>query len=434
MSRQLTRTSKQSAKDGDWGEIKSFVEVKPNSGTDLLDTWNAYGGEKIIKVPAGTYNLPSRLPISKSNALRNFIIEGVGHRKTIITNDLAFPADHFLIESDMEQWYYTNLHLRNVQLKGTGNVLRGLVGGSWAAGSYFPFVKTYFENVFGEGIFQAYSNPFPSMMNIGGSGASGRAKFWGAVSLHNQSRVETMLKLWEENIGIGALNFWVNSQVTEMLKFHGVQATINSLDLFVSPGCTIAKAISTDEVDVHIASFCVANTGDFTLTNGYFSIDPTSQVTVHHIIDIAMGPAIKTLWASANARALTRVGLYRCSPNPNATKAAPGVAYIEVDATKRWTCDLQCWERAKISVASAVGNEAGAGKGICIYDRTAAAVLCEVTWNGAASANRTGLWTDISAVNASHELSVYVKASSVTENITSGTVYLELSQYRCPTS
>ena len=75
MSRQLTRTSKQSAKDGDWGEIKSFVEVKPNSATDLTQIIAAYQGERDIRVPKGNYAYAEAdLPINITED--GFVLDG----------------------------------------------------------------------------------------------------------------------------------------------------------------------------------------------------------------------------------------------------------------------------------------------------------------------------------------------------------------------
>jgi len=87
MSRQLTRTSKQSAKDGDWGEIKSFVEVKPNSGTDLAQTIAAYLGERKIKMPKGTYEVANIIPIPSDDGF----LEGVGDA-TVVKATAAIDA------------------------------------------------------------------------------------------------------------------------------------------------------------------------------------------------------------------------------------------------------------------------------------------------------------------------------------------------------
>lgn len=69
-------------------------------------------------------------------------------------------------------------------------------------------------------------------------------------------------------------------------------------------------------------------------------------------------------------------------------------------------------------VVTAQGNEAGAGKGIEIYDVTGTQSLCEVTWDGnAAQQGLAGAWTNTNIPTVDSVITIRVKGSSATEDI-----------------
>jgi len=108
----------------------------------------------------------------------------------------------------------------------------------------------------------------------------------------------------------------------------------------------------------------------------------------------------------------------------------PGVAYAEQAPlpNKRAKIDFRKFEmlEARI-VVTAQGDEAGAGKGIEIYDQTGGAQLCEVTWDGAALQQAlAGSWTSTHIPNSDSELRIRVKGSSGTESITIYAVDLQI--------
>ncbi|MBU1066977.1 hypothetical protein KKE60_04290 [Patescibacteria group bacterium] len=129
--------------------------------------------------------------------------------------------------------------------------------------------------------------------------------------------------------------------------------------------------------------------------------------------------------------AIRHVALNRIFQNETGTlSAAPGVAYVEFDQSLRTSIDFSAIRgtRARVLI-TAQGNEAGAGKGIEIFDSGGAAQLCEVIWNGAAIAlNAPGAWTAFS-LNLDTGFQVRVKGSSATENITVYTVDLQIEYY-----
>jgi len=109
----------------------------------------------------------------------------------------------------------------------------------------------------------------------------------------------------------------------------------------------------------------------------------------------------------------------------------PNTTYVEGNL---WAAALEGRNNIDFSKIKAIqcriltraqGNEAGVGKGICIYNITDGAVLCEVTWDGAASGRRIGAWTAIN-VNKEIVVGVYVKGSSATEDLTVGTTRFQL--------
>ena len=109
--------------------------------------------------------------------------------------------------------------------------------------------------------------------------------------------------------------------------------------------------------------------------------------------------------------------------------ANPGVAYVEFNLCNRFRAriDFSTIQVNRVrATVTAQGNEAGAGKGIEIYNNTGAAQLCEVTWAGVdPQFSLPGNWV-ASTINADSELWIRVKGSSATEDIDLFMVSLEL--------
>jgi len=103
------------------------------------------------------------------------------------------------------------------------------------------------------------------------------------------------------------------------------------------------------------------------------------------------------------------------------TVSNPGVAYTEADATARTKIpfDKITALYARI-VGKAQGNEAGASKGLEIYDNTGTQQICEHEWDGNALTDIRGAWTDITGLSLSADSEIYlrVKGATGTEDIT----------------
>lgn len=113
-------------------------------------------------------------------------------------------------------------------------------------------------------------------------------------------------------------------------------------------------------------------------------------------------------------------------------KVNPGVAYVELDGVNYATNTNIPFDKLPAGrmqvriVAGVLNNEAGNGKGVQI--NTAGGALCEVVWNGGAgaAARRIGAWTDV-PYTTDLEISIKVKASSATEDLTLYYVVLEIA-------
>ncbi|RLI45030.1 hypothetical protein DRO69_06060 [Candidatus Bathyarchaeota archaeon] len=100
------------------------------------------------------------------------------------------------------------------------------------------------------------------------------------------------------------------------------------------------------------------------------------------------------------------------------TVTDPGTDYVTAFPSAITKIPFDKFKPKKIRIiAYAGGNETGSGKGIALWDGTAGAIICEVTWDGSGNGLRVGDWTD---VDISTERSVWlkVKGSSATEDIT----------------
>jgi hypothetical protein len=101
--------------------------------------------------------------------------------------------------------------------------------------------------------------------------------------------------------------------------------------------------------------------------------------------------------------------------------SAPGVAYVEATNKARTLLDFSRVEAVYMRIITiAQGDEAGADKGMEIYDLAHTQQLCEVEWTGNALSYAAGLWIDVTALALADDtiISLRVKGSSATEDIT----------------
>jgi len=112
------------------------------------------------------------------------------------------------------------------------------------------------------------------------------------------------------------------------------------------------------------------------------------------------------------------------------TIAAPSTSYTEAAPlpNKRAKVDFSKFQVLNSRVVvTAQGDEAGAGKGIEIWNQTGSAQLCQVTWSGSALQQAlTAAWSNAHRPTADSELRIRVKGSSGTENLTIYAVDLEM--------
>lgn len=107
---------------------------------------------------------------------------------------------------------------------------------------------------------------------------------------------------------------------------------------------------------------------------------------------------------------------------------APDVAYVELSALYRTNIDFSklAVKQARV-IVSAIGDEAGAGKGIEIWNNTDGAAICEVTWDGVAQQNALAGALTTCNLRTAKDIYVRVKGSSATENITVDKVELQFT-------
>ena len=101
----------------------------------------------------------------------------------------------------------------------------------------------------------------------------------------------------------------------------------------------------------------------------------------------------------------------------------PNTSYVVFDTDLSTTINLDYMQHVRIC-GKAQGNEAGAGKGISIYDITDGEVLCEYTWTGNAVTEFEGAWTNVKQVGAT-QINIYVKGATATEDMDLWKIWLE---------
>jgi hypothetical protein len=241
----------------------------------------------------------------------------------------------------------------------------------------------------------------------------------------------TLLRLWLDTCVIDVLGFGMKSTTRSAMRFEGECFVIGDIMLWIDPGHTVTTALEAAGSQVIVNNFhTVTGTGGATITN-LIRASSGSKVS---ILNLYAGIVPTNLFYDATSKAVTtiyennvgyrkvvdRLNLF--SSTAGTTKTDPGTAYVEFNYQMRRVIDLTGVKQARISV-SAIGNEAGSGKGVCVYDVTNGQVLCEKTWDGSTQIWAAGNWTDIDV--AEIKISVYVKGSSATEDITIYQVVLE---------
>jgi len=394
------------------GHREGYKNVKKDSGSDLLQVWNAYAGEKPLWVPKGSYTPPTPLLVPHSTTYRNIIMEGAGLTATRILGDVTGMAGSSIIKSQQTAWYYTNLMLRNLRFSGV-NVEADVIN--------VEFVKNYWRNIRIDG------KPVSGgrMLNLGGSGAAGDPSNIDGLNIRNEGTCGEVVRAWEENMLFHNIGVWLNGNATDIFRLFGVNIKFGNLSMFLSP-YAFTNLIRTDSLHVQIDNINLAKDSTVSGALRLFNVDAESTVRVN-AINNEIGPV--TLFADTLSRENTVLDLYRTMliiTGSTLTFTDPNTAYVEYNAMYRESIDLTDFNEAKIVVKSASGNEAGSGKGICVYNITNGAVLCEVTWDGTESAVRSGIWANISALAGVKELGVYMKGSSPTEDISFRNVHLFL--------
>lgn len=121
-----------------------------------------------------------------------------------------------------------------------------------------------------------------------------------------------------------------------------------------------------------------------------------------------------------------------CQQTPLAI-ATPGVSYVEIQPNGSNACrvnvDFSKFRAVKARVQCFVGGSEfndPTTKGIEIYNVTAAASVCAVTWVAQGGLHSVGAWNDISSLVADKELTARIKGSSVTENFSLYKISLEI--------
>lgn len=113
--------------------------------------------------------------------------------------------------------------------------------------------------------------------------------------------------------------------------------------------------------------------------------------------------------------------------HPNWITIVPGLAYVEIEIDSRTRIDFSKFDVTNFRVIiCAVGNNAGAGKGIEVWDATTGQQLCEVIWNGAA--NQRGLagsWSKTNIPTVDSLIQSRIKGAAVGESFNVFSVDLE---------
>jgi len=102
----------------------------------------------------------------------------------------------------------------------------------------------------------------------------------------------------------------------------------------------------------------------------------------------------------------------------------PGTSYVVVDTALTRKINLDYAQHVRVC-GKAQGNEADAGKGICMYNITNGEVLAEHIWDGSAVEEFDGPWTNVVRVG-DIQGNIYIKGATITEDFDLWSVWLEL--------
>lgn len=118
----------------------------------------------------------------------------------------------------------------------------------------------------------------------------------------------------------------------------------------------------------------------------------------------------------------------RLFQDTNGQNHIPGLAYAEFDSDYRTNIDFSTMHAVQARIiVTAQGDNAGAGKGIEIYDATGTAQVCEVVWDGAALQQAlAGSFSTTNIPTVASELQIRDKGAVAGEQITIYAVDLEI--------
>ncbi len=171
---------------------------------------------------------------------------------------------------------------------------------------------------------------------------------------------------------------------------------------------THAAIVATDSVKAH-ASFATA---DFTVASGAVSIKKEYYMSLYVVDSLMAAPMIHTNPGTTYVRFTTPVG--------NSTSFAMD-----------WTAFPAAPTHIRLSSGYIGGNEAGAGKGMEIYNYSQNEVLAALTWDGNTDAVRSTGWVSLAGktmTGTDDMLMIYVKGASATEDIRSYSFFMQIKR------
>jgi hypothetical protein len=416
-------------KDGELYKAQNAHTGEIISGSDantvLQAVWNAlapYGG--IVFLKNATYDNVSLTVPTNINAQATFGLIGESYRGVVLSG--ANPV----IKSTFTGWWPTGpepiIFLRNLTISGTGTSSRII-------NLPYCFIDWDRVRIGGTGA----SNE--DLVYVGGAASPGFPCKIGSLELHITSSNVTHLRLWLDTVTIDTLGVVMPSTNRSALRFAGEAIHIGNIMFWINSGATVARALYFEDISASIGVLHVVTGGTpqgscnatIYATGGF-----AGQVVINALLDGTPKDDTHKTFYDETSRKLTRIITGNVSDYftrvedritlltsvSGLTKTDPGTSYVEFNAVCKRVVDLTGVKQARISVAAA-GNEDGSGKGVCIYDVTHGQVLCEITWSGSTAIYAAGSWTDIDVGEIT--ISIYVKGSSATEDITLYQVVLE---------
>lgn len=282
----------------------SNIEVIPNRGNDLLDTWNAYRGERNIIVPKGTYALPSPLYIPDNATSEDIALIGAGERSTIITGGVGL-TDHFHIESLVAAGNKGKKRLFIDGLGFLGSSASYEIGAVNANNMKFD-VGTIDVN----GAFKDAASDFVGLFTAQTSGDTNRAQSIKSLTIYPTTNVHALAAFKCDGLAIQSLAFNHSAASgTHALSFQN-KISIQQLTYYIGDGKTLTDLIfnpaAAGHLDVQLLSGDRSTTG---LVTNMFHVDVAASL-IHVGILLTKATAVYTnLYQDATAQAATLIEL-----------------------------------------------------------------------------------------------------------------------------